>query len=163
MKQPDKNEVILAVKNRILSMLNTVTESLDSERNAIQQETKSSAGDKYETQREMLQADIRRSEAQLEETKNHLEIIDNLYDFHGSIMLGTVVHLDQGSLKLIVFVGPAVGDIEVQGIKLMFKNWFDSKLLCHLVATQYSSTISVSGSRLLFLSFLCFFSFLLFH
>jgi transcription elongation GreA/GreB family factor len=118
MKQPDKNEVILAVKNRILSMLNTVTESLDSERNAIQQETKSSAGDKYETQREMLQADIRRSEAQLEETKNHLEIIDNLYDFHGSIMLGTVVHLDQGSQKLIVFVGPAVGDIEVQGIKL---------------------------------------------
>ena len=118
MKQPDKNEVILAVKNRILSILSTVTESLDSERNAIQQETKSSAGDKYETQREMLQADIRRSEAQLEETKNHLEIIDNLYDFHGSIMLGTVVHLDQGSLKLIVFVGPAVGDIEVQGIKL---------------------------------------------
>ena len=118
MKQPDKNEVILAVKNRILSMLNTVTESLDSERNAIQQETKSSAGDKYETQREMLQADIRRSEAQLEETKNHLEIIDHLYDFHGAIMLGTVVHLDQGSQKLIVFIGPAVGDIEVQGIKL---------------------------------------------
>lgn len=118
MKQPDKNEVILAVKNRILSMLNTVTESLDSERNAIQQETKSSAGDKYETQREMLQADIRRSEAQLEETKNHLEIIEHLYDFHGTIMLGTVVHLGQGSQKLIVFVGPAVGDIEVQRIKL---------------------------------------------
>ena len=73
MKQPDKNEVILAVKNRILSMLNTVTESLDSERNAIQQETKSSAGDKYETQREMLQADIRRSEHQLNESTHHLD------------------------------------------------------------------------------------------
>ena len=73
MKQPDKNEVILAVKNRILSMLNTVTESLDSERNAIQQETKSSAGDKYETQREMLQADIRRSEHQLNDNFQRAE------------------------------------------------------------------------------------------
>ena len=118
MKQPDKNEVILAVKNRILSMLNTVTESLDSERNAIQQETKSSAGDKYETQREMLQADIRRSEAQLEETKHNLEIIDHLYEFHGNIMLGTVVHLNQDNKNLTVFIGPAVGDIDVQGVKV---------------------------------------------
>jgi hypothetical protein len=70
----NKTEIISAVKNRILSMLNTVTESLESERNAIQQETKSSAGDKYETQREMLQADIRRSEHQLDESKQHLDI-----------------------------------------------------------------------------------------
>jgi len=118
MDQPNKSDVILAVKNRILSMLNTVTESLESERNAIQQETKSSAGDKYETQREMLQADIRRSEHQLNESTNHLDIIDHLFDFHGKIIIGTMVELKQEKQNMLIFIGPAIGDVIVNQTKI---------------------------------------------
>jgi transcription elongation GreA/GreB family factor len=118
MDQPNKSDVILAVKNRILSMLNTVTESLESERNAIQQETKSSAGDKYETQREMLQADIRRSEHQLNESTNHLDIIDHLFDFHGKIIIGTMVELKQEKQNMLIFIGPAIGDVVVNQTKI---------------------------------------------
>ncbi len=118
MDQPNKSDVILAVKNRILSMLNTVTESLESERNAIQQETKSSAGDKYETQREMLQADIRRSEHQLNESTNHLDIIDHLFDFHGKIIIGTMVELKQEKQNMLIFIGPAIGDVMVNQTKI---------------------------------------------
>ena len=118
MDQPNKSDVILAVKNRILSMLNTVTESLESERNAIQQETKSSAGDKYETQREMLQADIRRSEHQLHESTNHLDIIDHLFDFHGKIIIGTMVELKQEKQNMLIFIGPAIGDVMVNQTKI---------------------------------------------
>lgn len=99
-------------------MLNTVTESLESERNAIQQETKSSAGDKYETQREMLQADIRRSEYQLNESNHHLEIIEHLFDFHGNIIVGTVVELKQEKQNIWIFIGPAIGDVIVNQIKI---------------------------------------------
>jgi transcription elongation GreA/GreB family factor len=118
MDQPNKSNVILAVKNRILSMLNTVTESLESERNAIQQETKSSAGDKYETQREMLQADIRRSEHQLNESTHHLDIIDHLFDFHGNIIVGTLIELKLDKQNMWIFIGPAIGDVIVDQIKV---------------------------------------------
>lgn len=118
MNQPIKSEVINAVKNRIIQMLNTVNESLESERSAIQDETKSSAGDKYETQREMIQADIRRSEQQRVEAKNNLETIDHLFEFQGNIIIGTLVELQSNNQKMLLFIGPAVGDIEVSNTKI---------------------------------------------
>lgn len=118
MNLPNKLEVIEAIKNKILETKANMTESLESERYAIQQETKSSAGDKYETQREMIQADIRRSEAQLEETNHHLEMIEHFQEFHGTIILGTLAHLSQNSTELFVFLGPAIGDVMVNGIKI---------------------------------------------
>ena len=118
MNLPNKQSVIVAIKNKISATKANITESLDSERFAIQQETKSSAGDKYETQREMIQADIRRSEAQLEETKINEEMMDHFHEFNGSIILGTLVHLAQGNNQLILFIGPAVGDLMVEGQKI---------------------------------------------
>ena len=118
MNLPNKQSVIVAIKNKIAATKANITESLESERFAIQQETKSSAGDKYETQREMIQADIRRSEAQLEETKMNEEMMEHFHDFKGAVILGTLVQLSQGNNQLFVFLGPAVGDILVEGQKI---------------------------------------------
>ncbi len=118
MNLPNKLEVIRAIKNKIQSTKSNIEESLESERFAIQQETKSSAGDKYETQREMIQADIRRSEAQLEETKMNEEMMEHFHEFKGVIILGTLIQLSQGNTELFVFLGPAVGDILVDGQKI---------------------------------------------
>ncbi len=118
MNLPNKQSVIVAIKNKISATKANITESLESERFAIQQETKSSAGDKYETQREMIQADIRRSEAQLEETKINEEMMEHFHDFKGAVILGTLVQLSQGNNQLFVFIGPAVGDVLVEKQKI---------------------------------------------
>jgi transcription elongation GreA/GreB family factor len=118
MNLPNKQSVIVAIKNKISATKANITESLESERFAIQQETKSSAGDKYETQREMIQADIRRSEAQLEETKMNEEMMEHFHDFKSMIILGTLVQLSQGNNQLFVFIGPAVGDVLVEKQKI---------------------------------------------
>jgi transcription elongation GreA/GreB family factor len=100
--------VIVAIKNKISATKANITESLESERFAIQQETKSSAGDKYETQREMIQADIRRSEAQLEETKMNEEMMEHFHDFKGAVIRPAVgdVLVEKQKIKVISSISP---------------------------------------------------------
>ena len=118
MNQPQKSSIIDAAKHRVMAMLDNFYESLDSEKEALYEETKNSAGDKYETQREMLQADIKRTEQQLDETKVYMEILENLHDNHDPIAIGTVAHIKQDSEDFWIFVGPAVGDLLVEGFKV---------------------------------------------
>ena len=66
----------------------------------------------------MLQADIRRSEYQLNESNHHLDIIEHLFDFHGNIIVGTVVELKQEKQNIWIFIGPAIGDVIVNQIKI---------------------------------------------
>lgn len=61
-----------AVESSLLEKLNEIRKSLDETNDAKNQETKSSAGDKYETSREMIQFESDKLESQFNKTKLQL-------------------------------------------------------------------------------------------
>lgn len=81
--------------------------ALKSAHEASTDDTKSSAGDKYETTREMMQQDIARSQSQLIEAKKDENTLENLlqpnqFDF---VQLGSLVKTDKGLYFIAIGIG----------------------------------------------------------
>ncbi|MBC8052318.1 MAG: 3-oxoacyl-ACP synthase [Sphingobacteriaceae bacterium] len=91
------------VEERIKSAENAIT----SAKEASQDDTKSSAGDKYETTREMMQQEISRNEAQLYEAmklKHQLSQI-SIDKSSDSIQNGSVAITDNGNFFISISAG----------------------------------------------------------
>lgn len=75
-------------------------------------DTKSSAGDKYETGRSMMQQEIDRAEDRLQQLKIQLNELERLSVKNVSSLCekGAIVFLDED----VFLLGPAIGKIEVQ-------------------------------------------------
>jgi hypothetical protein len=89
-------------------------EAIQMAQSSANEETKSSAGDKYETGRAMAQLEIEKSSAQLDQTlneKKHLESI-NIDVKPMTIQNGTLVKTDQGNF----FIAVSVGLVVIEGI-----------------------------------------------
>ena len=74
-KEEIYNQILQVLNYKIKTLRKTISETIES-RNS---DTKSSAGDKYETSREMLQIEIHNNETQLNKTlelKKELSLID---------------------------------------------------------------------------------------
>ncbi len=65
----DKNQVYLACISRVEEMIQTAQDSLDKAEEAAQSETKSSAGDKFETGRAMMHAEMHKAKRHMGEAK----------------------------------------------------------------------------------------------
>ena len=76
-------------------------------REASQDETKSSAGDKYETTREMMQQDIDRNTSQLYEARKLLFQLEQCKDVavSGSVVPGSLIKTSRALLYLAVGIG----------------------------------------------------------
>ncbi len=105
------NQCLSFVDNRLLAVKSTIVdiqESLDSE-------TKSSAGDKHETGRAMLQIDLEKAGNQLGEiqkTKDILRKID-LNKTLETVCLGSVVYTSNANY----FIGISAGTLTVDNVK----------------------------------------------
>jgi len=96
-----------AIKSRITN----AEHALQQAREASQDDTKSSAGDKYETTREMMQQDIDRNNAQLYEAKKiqfQLEQCKNA-EINGQIKPGAIVQTS----KALLYVAVSIGQLEI--------------------------------------------------
>ncbi len=95
---------------RTKERITMIESALETARDSSNDDTKSSAGDKYETSREMIQQDINRYQKQLVEAKKDLQqlisiestIGDDTPDF---IRLGSLIQTSTGLYLLAISIG----------------------------------------------------------
>lgn len=108
-----KNAVYMQCLDSIKSRIKHAEHALLQAREASQDDTKSSAGDKYETTREMMQQDIDRNTNQLYEAKKILFQLEQCKDVTTSEQIGS------GSLvktsKALIYIAVSVGQLQVDG------------------------------------------------
>jgi len=97
--------------------LQTVEESIQSHRKALSSETKSSAGDKHETGRAMLQLEMEKAGQQLTSILQMKETLSriNIAKKSSAVSLGTLVETNSGTY----FISVSAGEITLDS-----KNYF---------------------------------------
>lgn len=85
-------------------------QALDSAQQAGQEETKSSAGDKYETSREMMQQETDRNRAQLNEANKLLIILSRINpdSRHDTADTGSLVITNNGKFYIAISTGTLI-------------------------------------------------------
>jgi hypothetical protein len=130
-------------------------------RESANDDTKSSAGDKYETGREMMQQEIDRNRKQLDESKKLKIILDQIDILKSTDLVqnGSLVHTNYGKFYISISRGQllidggnyfAVSSISPIGLKLMkqktgYEFDFNGK---NFKIESYSSLTSLGGSVL---------------
>ena len=124
--------------------ISNAKEAMTSAREAANEETKSSAGDKYETGREMMQQEMENNAIQLAEARKLMEIMDKIapgktYD---SVQSGSLVVTNNGSF----YISIGLGKIQVDG-----KDYFaiapTSPLGNLLMDKQASDSVELNGRK----------------
>jgi len=101
-------------KEAIALRIHEAEQAIQHAREAAHDDTKSSAGDKYETTREMMQQEIARNEQQLvaaQQLKHQLNTINLAPNKNNQIQLGSFIETSEGNF----FMGIALGRMEVEG------------------------------------------------
>ncbi|GMQ27311.1 hypothetical protein Aoki45_39940 [Algoriphagus sp. oki45] len=141
------NELKMKVYQAAIASLKTKSELLSQERikiiESILEEEKNSAGDKYETSREMITQDLNSLEKQIQQNKNDLEELYRLFsikDTPTSVQEGALVKLGTDWFLIAV----SVGKINTEGISvfLMSKN---SPLGSLLIGKKKSDPVDFRG------------------
>src|SRR5690606_6084067 len=111
-----KDAVYIQCLDAIKSRIDHAEHALLQAREASQDDTKSSAGDKYETTREMMQQDIDRNNSQLYEAKKILFQLEQCKDvkIEGRVGAGSLVKTS----KALLYIAVSTGQIQVQGQSL---------------------------------------------
>jgi transcription elongation GreA/GreB family factor len=127
------------MNEKVFSLQKTLEDLIDSTRN----ETKSSAGDKYETGRAMLQIEQDNVRKQLKEALEQKAVFDKTdINLGGSqITKGSVVKTDKGYF----FVSVALGKINVDGIKVIALSP-QSPLGSKLVGLKTTESVTMNGT-----------------
>lgn len=93
--------------NFIAERINTAEIALKQAREASNDDTKSSAGDKYETSREMMQQDIDRNKRLLIDAEENQLVLNSLKDASASGVArnGSIVFTNQGNFYISISAG----------------------------------------------------------
>lgn len=102
-----KKELFIACLEFINQQEETVVNIIRSNRNALATETKSSAGDKHETGRAMLQLEIEKASQQLAGINEMKIVLSKIIidDNSNIVKLGSVVYTDQANYFLSISAG----------------------------------------------------------
>ena len=100
--------------NQVEKRMSTIEETIQSHQASLESETKSSAGDKHETGRAMLQLEMEKAGQQLASAQQMKETLAkiNIEENATIIRLGSMVYTSMG----IFFLSVSVGQIQVDGI-----------------------------------------------
>lgn len=112
-----KQKIYTHYKQLANDKINMLTTALKDLRESSINETKSSAGDKFETTRAMLHAEQERIGRQLKEAMDQKTNLDNINIFINSAQItkGSLVKTNKGYL----FVSIALGKINLDGIQVI--------------------------------------------
>lgn len=96
------------IDDRLLTVNSTISDI----QNSLQSETKSSAGDKHETGRAMLQLEREKAGHQLAEIEKQRLILDkvNVESIHNKVALGSVVKTTQFNYFIAISAGKIIID-----------------------------------------------------
>jgi transcription elongation GreA/GreB family factor len=109
-----KQELFRQCVNYVQTRIDNAEQAIQSAQQASNDDTKSSAGDKYETSREMMQQDTNRNIAQLTEA-NKLMVVLNRININGTATkaeTGSLVITSNGKFYLSISAGALVIDNE---------------------------------------------------
>jgi transcription elongation GreA/GreB family factor len=98
------------------------------------EETKSSAGDKYETSRTQFQREIERLKTQISgvhNTKATLLILNDAKSITAGE--GSLLHVSMGATKMIIYIGAALGSLNYQSQPI------------HIISAQSPLAIALKG------------------
>ena len=101
-------EALLQLCVAFVNKKSTIIETIMTEnRKALEQESKSSAGDKHETGRAMVQLEMEKASQQLEVVKQMKETLDKiqLHSISTKIKLGNLIRTDHGNYFLSISAG----------------------------------------------------------
>ncbi|WP_346086829.1 3-oxoacyl-ACP synthase [Sphingobacterium ginsenosidimutans] len=108
-------EVSIARTNDRIAMIES---ALETARDSSNDDTKSSAGDKYETSREMIQQDINRYQGQLLEANKDLlqltNIATTIADATDFVKLGSLVKTNLG----LYFIATSIGALKIDDMNV---------------------------------------------
>ena len=117
MPMPSKTEIINAFKDKLNASLRGIQDAIDQTEQALQEETKSSAGDKYETSREMLQADLDRLESQRSILQSSLSLFAVSQD-NDQIVVGSIAEISINDQPHTLYIGPAIGNVTIDNLEI---------------------------------------------
>lgn len=106
-KNDVKQQIMDHVRNVVAQRLDTFKSAADAAKDSKQNETKSSAGDKYETGRAMMQIEQEKNEAQWQQAWHLKQVLDQI-DIHSDYdkaMQGSLVITNQGVYFLSIGIG----------------------------------------------------------
>lgn len=108
-----KNELYQLCLNFIEQRIATANEALLQAQEASQDDTKSSAGDKFETGREMAQQDINRNKQLLADAQQQKAILQSLKDIGGANTArnGSLLITNQGNF----YISISAGQLQLEG------------------------------------------------
>lgn len=109
-----KIKLLNGCKEYVEKRSKTIIEIISSNKNALLSETKSSAGDKHETSRAMIQLEIEKASMQLPSIRQMKETLEKikLKSKHESVRLGSLIQTDHRNY----FIAISVGNLTVDGI-----------------------------------------------
>ncbi len=108
-----KSAIISAFKQKLDASLHSINDAIQQTEQSLQDETKSSAGDKYETSREMLQADLDRLESQRSILQNSLALFADSTN-NERINAGSIAEITIDQQPHTLYIGPAIGNIKTE-------------------------------------------------
>ncbi|WP_379089858.1 3-oxoacyl-ACP synthase [Pedobacter sp. UC225_65] len=105
--QEIKSSLYQLCLNFIEERIQTAETALKQAREASNDDTKSSAGDKYETSREMMQQDIDRNKRLLIDAEENQKVLTSIKDtpYSETARNGSLVYTDQGNFYLSISAG----------------------------------------------------------
>ncbi|WP_178986475.1 3-oxoacyl-ACP synthase [Winogradskyella helgolandensis] len=108
LKEELYNACLKFIDNRLLTVKTTISDI----QNSLQSETKSSAGDKHETGRAMLQLEREKAGHQLAEIEKQKQILQkvNIESKHNKVALGSVVKTSQSNYFIAMSAGEIIID-----------------------------------------------------
>ncbi len=111
-----KKELLSYCLRQIEGRLEETAFAIQQAQEAIESETKSSAGDKYETSREMIQQDLNRYHTQLLQSKKDWVVLQKMEtEIKEKVEIGAIVVTD----KVTYFMAVSLGQQRVEGMNFM--------------------------------------------
>lgn len=97
----------------IAQRIQTAETALEQAREASNDDTKSSAGDKFETTREMMQQDISRNKRLLMDAQQNLQLLNSIKDtpLNDKVRNGNLVYTSEG----IFYLSISAGQLKLEG------------------------------------------------
>jgi len=114
---PSKTEIINAFKDKLNASLRGIQDAINQTEQALQEETKSSAGDKYETSREMLQADLDRLESQRTILQSSLALFA-VSPNNNQIVAGSIAEISINNQLHTLYIGPGIGNVTIDNLEI---------------------------------------------
>lgn len=107
MKQEDKNAIYQLCKEKSIANVNEIKQAISAAQNAANAETKSTAGDKHDTSRAMMQLEVEQLSKRLMTAEKMLQSFTKFSPDSGKnkISLGSMVSTDSATYYLSVGLG----------------------------------------------------------